>query len=93
MEAALQSNLALAIAFDQRPKGQQVASNLPDLGAGRVKALARFHMQQQDNLTRGDLLNNEVIRIRQWLFRQGARLTPEGKIKIWGRYPVSSAEK
>jgi hypothetical protein len=61
-------------------RNRQVASNMPAIGEGRVKALAAFHMAQQSKEVRADQMNAEVIRIRQWLHRQNASLTPDGKI-------------
>lgn len=82
LEHRLETTLMLAKQFQARPAGPQVATGLPGLGAGRVRALIHFHEEQQDNTTKGDRLNAEVIRIRQWIFRQGATLTVEGKI-LW----------
>jgi hypothetical protein len=82
LETVLADTIAFAEAFAQRPAGPQVAQNLPELGQGRVKALTKFHTEQQQNVTRGDLLNAQVIKLRQWIFRQGAVLTTDGKI-IW----------
>lgn len=82
LENRLKATLTLAKQFEARPTGPQVASGLPALGAGRVKELAKFHLSQQDNTTKGDRLNAEVIRVRQWIVRQGAKLTVDGKI-IW----------
>jgi hypothetical protein len=84
LENRLQANLTLAKTFAATSGAvpHPVASNLPGVGAGRVRELVKFHQQQQDNTTKGDLLNAEVIRVRQWIFRQSASLTPEGKI-IW----------
>ena len=53
--------------------------------SGSVKNRANFFQEKIDNQGAGEKLNAEVVRVRQWLFRQGATLTPEGKI-IW---PVS----
>ncbi len=47
-----------------------------------VKELAALHTNAQQNTTVGERLNAEVVRMRQWLFRQGATLTPDGSI-VW----------
>jgi hypothetical protein len=49
-----------------------------------VKAAAAFHQRLQDAQLRLERANAEVIRIRQWLHRQQASLTPTGEI-IWAR--------
>lgn len=84
LEAVLARNLELAKALRVEATTQQVASNLPAMQSGRVKALVAFHGQQQTKHQRADRAAAEVIRIRQWLFRQGARVTPEGKVD-WAR--------
>jgi len=81
LQTSLKHALGLALAFQARPAGPQVATGHPQ-GAGRVKALIAFHEEQQRNTVAGDILNAEVIRLRQWIFRQGATLTPNGEI-IW----------
>ena len=48
----------------------------------RVAELIKYHEKQQNKWQDLSKANNEVIRIRQWLTRQGAILTPEGRI-IW----------
>lgn len=85
LETRLQATLTLADTFKaESAAGPRVATNLPAKGlqGQRVKALAKFHEQQQDNTTKLDRLNAEVIRMRQWLFRQGAQMTYGGKI-MW----------
>lgn len=63
-------------------RSKQVAANLPASGGGRVKALAAFHLKQQTKEVDADKANAEVIRIRQWLHRQNASVSPAGRI-IW----------
>jgi hypothetical protein len=62
----------------------QVASNLPASGSGRVRALAQFHTQQQGKSTAEEKANLEIVKLRQWLFRQHARIKPDGHID-WSR--------
>jgi hypothetical protein len=82
----LEQRLKLAYTNSDKAKEfattKQVATNLPAVGGGRVKALAAFHLKQQTKEVDADKANAEVIRIRQWLHRQNASLSPEGKI-IW----------
>ncbi|GEM_PF-5458213 len=59
-----------------------VATNVPKIGEGRVKSLAAFHTARQDFRVNKAKLTEELIRLRQWLVRQGAQLTLDGKI-IW----------
>lgn len=82
LEERLQATYLDANEAKQFAQQKQVASNLPAVGAGRVKALVAFHTQQQNKQGDLDRKNAEVIRIRQWLHRQNAVVSPEGKI-IW----------
>lgn len=78
--------LALYTQSDQAratARGTQVATNVPS-GAGRVRALMAFHTEQQKKSTAEERVNLEIIRFRQWLFRQHARLMPDGHID-WSR--------
>lgn len=73
------ANVAKAFAFEH-----QVA-NVNAWGAsGRVKDLIQFHEKQQTKWQGLDKANEEIIRVRQWLHRQNAVLTAEGKI-IWAK--------
>jgi hypothetical protein len=80
LEQRLQMAYKQADAARDFARGTQVASNLPAFGGGRVKALAEFHMKQQTKDVGADRMNEEVIRIRQWLHRQHASVTPDGRI-------------
>jgi hypothetical protein len=82
LEQHLQGNYQTADRLRSFARGKQVATGLPPIGGGRVKALARFHEKQQSKEVNADKQDARVIRIRQWLHRQNASLTPEGKI-IW----------
>lgn len=64
-------------------RSTQVATGLPS-GAGRVRALAAFHQQQQQKSTAEEKINEQIIRFRQWLHRQHAKLMPDGRID-WSR--------
>jgi hypothetical protein len=80
LENRLQMQYVTADAARKFARDKQVASDLPALGAGRVKALAAFHEKQQTKEVEADRMNAEVIRIRQWLHRQNASVTPDGRI-------------
>jgi hypothetical protein len=84
LENRLKKAITLADQFrkDHSAAGPQVASGIPAVGSGRVRALVAFHQEQQENTTKADILNAEVIRMRQWIVRQGAKLTLDGRI-IW----------
>lgn len=47
-----------------------------------VHKLRKMHQQAQDNTLMQERLNAEIIRVRRWLHRQGAKLTPKGTI-VW----------
>lgn len=89
----LEINLAAALENAKRAthvaQTTQIASiqpanpNAPG-GGSRVKQLRNYHLQQQKKHILSAMWNAEVIRIRQWLFRQGAKVTPAGKID-WAR--------
>jgi len=49
---------------------------------GSVRKLVKLHQSAQDNTVMAARLNNEVVRLRQWLTRQGAKLTRKGAI-VW----------
>lgn len=61
-----------------------VAPHAPKVhtGASTVKDLKAFHTQQQSSSTAADVWAKKIVHLRQWLFRQGVKLTPDGKI-VW----------
>jgi hypothetical protein len=83
VEAQIQGKLAMIKAFEAASAGgPKVASGIPPFGtAGRVKDLVKFHMQQQDNTIALNKLNGELVWLRQWIFRQGASLSADGKVR------------
>ena len=58
-----------------------------DHGPGRVKELIKFHQQQINTVGAIDKQGELVIQMRQWLFRQGAKLSRNGSI-IWAKSAV-----
>ena len=54
---------------------------MPTQRAG-VAQLRGMHESAQANTINAERLNAEVVRIRQWIVRQGAKLTPNGDI-VW----------
>ncbi len=79
LQAALRKLQALELAGRAT-----VATNVPKIGEGRVKSLAAFHAERQGFRGNRARLLEELIRLRQWLVRQNASLTPDGRI-IWSR--------
>lgn len=80
LEADLQKAIAAADRAKKFAREKQVA-DIP-AGPGSVKALAKFHTQQQNKQLDVERLNAAVIHLRQWLHRQNGILTPDGHI-IW----------
>lgn len=80
---ALETRLQLAYGASDRARTyaytRQVATGLPR--EGRVRALAAFHLAQQDRYGALERANAEVIRVRQWLHRQHCTVTPGGRIQ------------
>jgi hypothetical protein len=77
-------NSHAAVAWDPNTGNKGAA---PKVGPGQaptggVKNMVKFWEQKIDNQGQVDRLNKEVIRVRQWIFRQGGKLTPGGKI-VW----------
>ena len=67
--------------------GPKVATNLPE-GPGRVKALAKFHEQQQANVGFMDRCVEILKKQRLMAVRQGAKLKADGTV-IWPAVPVT----
>lgn len=85
LEGILQSTLGNAKRAADFARGTQVAKVQPwkpdaSSGTSRVSALRKFHEGQQVKHQRSRDMNAEVIRVRQWLFRQGAKVSADGKI-------------
>ena len=66
--------------YDRTSKAPVVGPGAANTGG--VKDLVKWHMQAQQNVMDGDRLNDEVIRVRRWITRQGAKLTVRGQV-IW----------
>ena len=73
------------------PDGSSVAPQrtaapvLPAVGGpGSVKAMAKLHDQRIASVGAVDKQGELIVRLRQWLFRQGAKLTPNGTI-VWNK--------
>ncbi len=77
------SNQAVGVAWSASDRtGKAPVVGPGQSGGGTVKDLVAWHTQAQRNVVEGDLLNAEVIRVRRWITRQGAKLTPQGQV-IW----------
>ena len=95
LESGLKSQLAKMERMSPRttllPDGKSQVPPKPGLpvndapwSQGRVKQLVTFHQQQISNVGAIDKQGELVIRLRQWLFRQGATLTRNGDI-VWSK--------
>jgi hypothetical protein len=81
LEARIASTLK-KLAENEGLRPATVAANLPKIGAGRVKSLVSFHETRAAIGPKSDSLSKKLIELRQWLSRQGAQLTRDGKV-LW----------
>ncbi len=86
-QAASGSNANLKVTWNPDGAGRsaptvKVGATPPAAGQLSVHKLRKMHRQAQDNTVMQKRLNAEIIRMRQWLHRQGAKLTPNGTI-VW----------
>jgi hypothetical protein len=95
LEAALKKHLAimeqLKPSTQHLPNGRSIIppTNKPVVssvvnGPGRVANLVNFHNKQISSVNAIDKKGALIVKLRQWLYRQGATVSPNGSI-VWSK--------